>query len=262
MIKPVVRSTLYESVLEQMLTSIERGYWEPGGRMPGESALASKFQVSRNSIREVMKSLAFFGIVEPRPGNGTFLSPNALRNIHNTELVKLISGRSSLIELMEVRLLIEAQAAYWASERATKETIAELEAILREEKLLPEPDVDLHARFHDTIVKLSGNKLLIQLYNSIRAEISIQRKKFKEWPVEELRKFSIEHAQILDRIKNKDPKSARDLMQTHIMDSLWKILENGKEPLSRGLDPRGGLKPLTEETDRPGERLRRSLKKR
>ena len=261
MIKPVVRSTLYESVLEQMLTSIERGYWEPGGRMPGESALASKFQVSRNSIREVMKSLAFFGIVEPRPGNGTFLSPNALRNIHNTELVKLISGRSSLIELMEVRL-IEAQAAYWASERATKETIAELEAILREEKLLPEPDVDLHARFHDTIVKLSGNKLLIQLYNSIRAEISIQRKKFKEWPVEELRKFSIEHAQILDRIKNKDPKSARDLMQTHIMDSLWKILENGKEPLSRGLDPRGGLKPLTEETDRPGERLRRSLKKR
>ncbi len=226
MIGPVTRLTLYDSVLKKLLSAIERGYWKPGCRMPGETSLANQFQVSRNCMREVMKSLTFFGIVEPRPGQGTFLSVNALRNIRNSELLKLISSQSSLIELMEVRLLIEAQAAYWASERATEGDISELESILNEETLLQEPDVDIHARFHDAIVKLSGNNLLIQLYDSIRAEISIQRKGFKKWPVVELRKFAQEHKKILERIKKRDPKGARDLMQDHIMGSLTKTLES------------------------------------
>jgi GntR family transcriptional repressor for pyruvate dehydrogenase complex len=226
MIKPVTRSTLYESVLQQLLSAIEKGYWEPGSRMPGEGSLASEFQVSRNCLREVMKSLTFFGIVEPRPGHGTFLSSDALRKIHNTELLRLISGKSSLIELMEVRLLIEAQAAYWAAERAKKENLLELEAILKEEIGLSEPNVDIHAKFHDAIVKMSGNNLLIQLYNSIRAEISSQRRKFKKWPSDELRKFAREHEKILERIKNKDPKGTRELMEKHILDSLRKILED------------------------------------
>lgn len=229
MLKPVARSTLYESVLKQMLSAIKRGYWTPGSRIPGETALASQFQVSRNSIREVMKALTFFGIVESRPGQGTYLSGNALRNIHNTELLKLISDQSPLIELMEVRLLIEAQAAYWAAERATKDHILQLESILQEETRLPEPDVDIHARFHDAIVQMSGNNLLFQLYNSIRAGITLQRGKYKKWPPEELRRFAKEHERILDLIKSNDPNSARDLMQKHISESLQRTLESPED---------------------------------
>lgn len=226
MLKPVTRSTLFESVLKKMLSAIKKGYWVPGKKMPGEMALAAKFEVSRNCIREVMKALAFFGIVEARPGQGTYLSENAIRNIHNTELLRLISGRSSIIELMEVRLLIEAQAAYWAAERATEKDIFRLGEILSEETDLPEPNVDIHAKFHDEIVKLSGNNLLIQLYNSIRTEISVQRKRYKKFPLENLREFAKEHEKILLLIEQRDPVKARHLMQEHIMNGLQITLES------------------------------------
>ncbi|MFP4482652.1 MAG: FadR/GntR family transcriptional regulator [Thermovirgaceae bacterium] len=225
MLKPVERSTLYESVLKQMLSAIKKGYWKPGDKVPGEMALADRFGVSRNCIREVMKALNFFGIITARPGQGTFLSERALRNIRNTELLRLISGQSSLIELMEVRLLIEAQAAYWAAERATEEDIASLQSILDEEDALKEPDVDIHAKFHDTLVSISGNNLLIHLYNSIRSEIAIQRKKYEKWPSGELRAFARQHRDILERIKSKNPPGARDLMQEHITGGLHLTLE-------------------------------------
>lgn len=225
MLKPVKRSTLYESVLKEMLSAIKKGYWKPGNRIPGEMALAAKFGVSRNCIREVMKALNFFGIIDAKPGQGTFLSENALRNIRNTELLRLISGQSSFIELMEVRLLIEAQAAYWAAERTTIEDIASLQEILNEEKNRSEPAVDIHAKFHDAIVNLSGNNLLIHLYNSIRTEISLQRKKYEKWPPGELRAFARQHQDILDKIKKRDPQGARDLMQEHIMGGLQLTLD-------------------------------------
>jgi GntR family transcriptional repressor for pyruvate dehydrogenase complex len=188
-------------------------------------ALAARFGVSRNCIREVMKALSFFGIIAAKPGQGTFLSENALRNIRNTELLRLISGQSSLIELIEVRLLIEAQAAYWAAERATQEDIASLQEILDEEKTRAEPAVDIHAKFHDAIVNLSGNNLLINLYNSIRTEIAVQRKKYEKWPSEELRAFARQHQEILDKIKKRDPQGARDLMQEHIQGGLQLTLD-------------------------------------
>lgn len=230
MLKPVTRSTLYESVLKQMLSAIKKGYWEPGCKIPGEMALAAKFEVSRNCIREVMKALTFFGIVDARAGQGTFLSENALRNIHNTELLRLISEQSSIIELMEVRLLIETQAVYWAAERCTEEDITELGDILEEEKFLLTPSLDINAKFHDAIVKLSGNRLLIQLYNSIRTEIAIQRKKFQKWPLEELKKFTAQHKEILHHIEQRNPQKARDLMQKHIAGGLPLALEAEEKP--------------------------------
>jgi DNA-binding FadR family transcriptional regulator len=74
-------------------------------------------------------------------------------------------------------------------------------------------------------VNLSGNNLLTHLYNSIRTEISFQRKKFEKWPPGELRAFARQHQEILDKIKKRDPQGARDLMQDHIMGGLQLTLD-------------------------------------
>ncbi|MDO9507972.1 MAG: FCD domain-containing protein, partial [Thermovirgaceae bacterium] len=103
--------------------------------------------------------------------------------------------------------------------------LLKLEAILEEDTNLPEPDVDIHAKFHDAIVKLSGNNLLIQLYNSIRAEISVQRKRYQKWPPDELRKFAKQHEDILHMIEQRDPDKARSFMQEHIINGLQMTLE-------------------------------------
>ena len=67
--KPISRVNLHSEVMQQITAAIQSGQWKPGSKLPGEIALAEMFQVSRTCIREVLKALAYSGVVES-------LSPN------------------------------------------------------------------------------------------------------------------------------------------------------------------------------------------
>ena len=71
MIKPVSKTTLYEEVIKQIISMIKEGKWIPGDKIPGELSLSESFNVSRNIIREALKSLELSGIVEAKPGKTT-----------------------------------------------------------------------------------------------------------------------------------------------------------------------------------------------
>lgn len=75
--------------------------------------LAEKFQVGRNCIREATKSLAVSGILEARPGQGTFVSPVALRKIMAYELFDYMNEERAWIELMQVRAALEGIWPIW-----------------------------------------------------------------------------------------------------------------------------------------------------
>ena len=71
--KPISRVNLHSEVMQQITAAIQSGQWKPGSKLPGEIALAEMFQVSRTCIREVLKALAYSGVVESRSGVGTFV---------------------------------------------------------------------------------------------------------------------------------------------------------------------------------------------
>ena len=77
MLKHATKSTLHDDIMEQMITAIKTKQWKLGARLPGEQTLAETFGVSRTCMREVIKALAYSGILESRSGLGTFLSPDA-----------------------------------------------------------------------------------------------------------------------------------------------------------------------------------------
>ncbi len=76
-IGPVSRNTLSHSVAEQLLSLISDGTIQSGEKMPSERDLMDKLQVSRSTVREALQSLATLGVVEIRPGLGTFVLDNA-----------------------------------------------------------------------------------------------------------------------------------------------------------------------------------------
>ncbi|MBI4670891.1 MAG: ThiF family adenylyltransferase [Chloroflexi bacterium] len=76
-IEPVAHNTLAHSVAERLLTLIADGTIRSGEKMPSERNLMDKLQVSRTTIREALSGLAALGIVEIRPGLGTFVKPDA-----------------------------------------------------------------------------------------------------------------------------------------------------------------------------------------
>jgi len=235
LIRPASRTTLYQEVLRQMLEAIKEGAWAPGEKIPSEMELAHRFEVGRNSIREATKALAVFGILESKPGQGTFVSREVLGKILNTELIAYLSDDSSWIELMQIRLLLEAQTAYWAAEKAKPEDVEKLRSILSQStnggaNKHPRDSVHLkfHSDFHETIAEIAENKLALRLLRSVRHEIDAQRHKYIQLTNEEWEKMIEEHEEIIEHISNHQPELAREAMRHHLMKGLHKVMPEKK----------------------------------
>ena len=222
MLKHANRSTLHDDIMDQMITAIKEKHWLPGDKLPGEKTLADTFGVSRACMREVLKALAHSGVLEAHPGQGTFLSQSADKILNGTQFVSAMFSEFTYAELMEVRRLLEGQAAYWAAGRATPESIERLESILRREtggNSMSEIH-EIHDSFHNAIVEISGNRLLVKLHNSLRSEIMAQREfHYSVLPAEDLK----QHWAILEAVKAHSPERAWKEMLKHV-DFYWKKL--------------------------------------
>jgi GntR family transcriptional repressor for pyruvate dehydrogenase complex len=74
MYTPVQSGRLYEKIVEQIEDLILRGELKIGDKLPSERGLAEKLTVSRNAVREAMKTLTHKGLIEVFPGRGTFIT--------------------------------------------------------------------------------------------------------------------------------------------------------------------------------------------
>ncbi|SMG34930.1 GntR family transcriptional regulator, transcriptional repressor for pyruvate dehydrogenase complex [Dethiosulfovibrio salsuginis] len=235
-IKPINRSAIYEDVLDQMIALIKGGSWLPGEKIPSETSLAQQFAVSRNSVREALKALALFGVLESRPGMGTYIQPNALARINNTELIEMISNptasKERFLELMQVRILLEAQIAAWAAERITPEKAQELMEIVKEqyklrgkENSLVEKNIELQFEFHEKIAEIAGNTVLIKLLNAIRTEIFTQRYSYLVLSSDRWEHMLNEHRKIAELISSGKVVEAKDGMEKHLIYGMNQVLE-------------------------------------
>lgn len=224
MFRPVVKATVHDNILAQIVHAIAQGVWQPGDKLPGEQELAKQFKVSRNSIREVLKALAISGVLEAQPGQGTFLTRDALSKLEGGGLASSIWGDASLWDMKEVRQLLESHIAYLAAKRATPGQIEELEQALRSHPT-GENITESHARFHQILSTMAGNPLLTHLLRSVQGKMDELRKRYRTMPQGVMDTFDLEHERIFTMVKERKPEEAREAMIKHIddawMDSLY-----------------------------------------
>ena len=205
----ISRVNLHSEVMQQITAAIQSGQWK-SGKLPGEIALAEIF-VSAVPASAKSWALAYSGVVESRSGVGTFVKD--IPSEAPSPAVDLLSS-TDYTQILEMRKLLEGQAAYWATERATPEEIAELESILKQEGLSLK---DIHTRFHNGVTALSKNPILIHML----AEFQEQFKKQREL------NFVISPMKIALNIgkcskpSTGSPAKARRAMHQHI-DYIWK----------------------------------------
>lgn len=214
MLKPVAKKTLHMEVMQALNEAIRKGSWEVGGRLPSETALAETFQVSRTCIREVLKALSYSGILESRPGRGTFLKevPNQSPALDALDSL-LVEPYTSF---MEMRQMLHGQAAFWACERATPEDITRLERIVSEAE--GTGLADAHKLFHQEVARLSHNPILINMITQLDEHFKDLRElHFVVFPD----KDRVEHVQVFEAIKDGPPSKARQVMMKHV-DYIWK----------------------------------------
>jgi GntR family transcriptional repressor for pyruvate dehydrogenase complex len=105
---------------------IVSGDQHAGDRLPSERALAARYGVSRPLIREALRSVEELGLIETRPGRGTFIRSEAAPGVHRGVGVAILRRGATAKQLSEARLTLEGQAASLAATRATPEDLASL----------------------------------------------------------------------------------------------------------------------------------------
>ena len=132
MLKPIRPKRISDQVFEQLKDHIFRGHFKPGQQLMPERELAQILGVSRPTVREAINKLVNIGLIEQRQGQGTFVTSPADSVVKNP-LAAVVDGQDiTLMDLLEVRLGLECNAATMAAQRATDEDIQDLEKTLVE----------------------------------------------------------------------------------------------------------------------------------
>jgi len=239
MLKPVSRKTLGEQVAVQLSDQIERGQWKPGEKLPSEAELCAALNIGRSTLREALKSLAFVGMVQMRPGEGTYVVEEKRRLVDRIFAGGLLRSQKELRDVGLARQVIEAETAALAALHATPEDLERLEALLNEMQLSlggqGRPYVDLDVEFHLEIAKCSENQMLHELLKPIRGVL-------EEWIGKSQRLPGIRedaqrhHAKIFAAIKQRDSEKARHAMRTHLQTcgSAFSLLNKETEDQDNG----------------------------
>lgn len=231
-IRPLQRENLYQKIVHQMIGLIKNKQFSPGDQLPCEEKLSKSFEVSRSIIRESLKGLELIDVVRTEPGVGNFISDNALNSINQFELSNMMKDRKNSIDLMEIRCIIEKEAAYYAAKRATQEQINDLGEIIEETRELilnRRYNFQTGLNFHMKIADMASNNILKKVLQNVSDELKAQRKDllFKHLNTDELIYELKEHIQIFNFIKDGNSYGAREAMETHLFRAL-KILKNSQ----------------------------------
>ena len=126
MIETAERSTLVDHTADRLRQMIFTGQIKPGEMLPPRKVLASRFGVGIATIHEAVKSLDAVGLVESRPGKGTWVSTNTLASVINPSFIQNRFGAIDVAEVYEARFMLEVSLAELAAAKATPEEIERL----------------------------------------------------------------------------------------------------------------------------------------
>ncbi len=167
------RNTLSNQILTEVLNIIKSQKCEKGALIPTEKEFSEILNVSRNSVREAVKSLNLAGITKSIPGKGTVLNVNPEDLSDDIRvLLRHISG-ASFIDIIHVRKALECEAAEQAALRSIdhpkelqrlKDADDALLMALKTNKF----DMSKEGKdFHMAVAELSGNPLLCEMLRTI-----------------------------------------------------------------------------------------------
>ena len=219
-LRPIDNTSVVQQVIDRLTYAMIYKELRPGDKLPTEMELAASFGVGRNSIREAIKILVSFGVLDIRRPEGTFVANGFSDKMINPLLYGIILDQSDSIDsLKELREWVDLGILELAMEKAEPEDIFQLEEQLN--KLLTEINGgDAHKifiaddEFHEAISTAAHNSLLGQIAKLVRTltsemRMTTIRNMIKLGKGDELKKA---HQDLFNIIERKNDSSARRLL--------------------------------------------------
>jgi GntR family transcriptional repressor for pyruvate dehydrogenase complex len=217
-LKPIKTGRLADMVTDQLKQSLFNGEYLEGERLPSEHELMEIFGVSRIVVREAIRNLEQSGLLEIKrgPAGGAFV--RSMKHDAISSLVRdtLRLGRTSVAEMMGVRLHIEPIVAGLAAERRTPEDIENLEKGIENMPKAKSGDkyVAWNVDFHRIVAKASHNamyELIVNILMDMTLELILSIK-----PAKRVIHDTTSHPAIVEMIKQGDAEGAKEVFREHL----------------------------------------------
>ena len=216
------------------------GLWPSGETLPNETALGLELGVSRSVIREAVRVLASKGLVSARPKLGTRAQPREYWNVLDPEVLTwIIEADDSpvlMAHLVELRNIIEPQAARLAAARATVKDLKRLDhwyAQMVASSAGGDERIAADVELHNAIVAASHNEFLVQLGITLGGVLRASQRVSSRAPGDELPL----HLDVLEAIRSGDGDRSEDAMK-RLLQSVAADLEQALTSGGRGKAPR------------------------
>ena len=213
-VSPLIKRSLVDQALEQLRARINSGTWEVGQRLPTEPELATQLNISRNTVREAMRVLAFAGLIDIRQGDGSYLRGR----IDPMDTLRALSS-CSLEQGRELRHILEVEAVGLASLRRTDEDLRRLHEALDVSGEHYHGELDTYIccdlLFHQRLIDAAHNPALSELYRYSASVFTHHLRNTMDVQPRRQRVFDL-HVELLDAVEQQDPQRAMTLCRTLI----------------------------------------------
>jgi GntR family transcriptional regulator, transcriptional repressor for pyruvate dehydrogenase complex len=204
--------TMDQAVLAELGRFVGAQGLAPGDRLPAERQIADQLGVSRSSVREALKRWEGLGVIVIRKGAGIFLNQPIGQNSVHFPVNLSTAAHDGLLHALEIRKLLETEAAALCAERASAEDLRAIEIALEINENAYRSSEHGNAEedwaFHLSVLRACGNPLFVQMIEGMRPlfhriwENPLQMSDFgaASWPY---------HRVMFEAIARKDAATAR-----------------------------------------------------
>jgi DNA-binding GntR family transcriptional regulator len=214
------RSRATDDVYDSLRQAILSHAFRPGDRLP-ITEIANKLGVSLTPVRHAIQKLASEGLIEVHPRSGTYVATLDVQDIEET---------------FDIRSALECLAAEQAVERVTDSDLDHLHELLRglAEETADEAGLrrheQLNSKLHATIVRVSGNRRLQEIHESLKANIQIARVHVVEGYRGD--RFDVEqeeHAEIVAALEKRNAEWLQKALRQHIQRAKQSLIKSLQE---------------------------------
>lgn len=203
-------------IAAQVRREIAEGVLQLHDRLPPERVLSETFRAARGTVRRALMRLEQEGIVETRPGSGTYvvyaperIGPNPIEN-------------ATPLELIDTRFALEPHICRLSVLHGRRADFDRLDALCtRMEECLDDPTAfsEADTAWHRALAESTGNGLLIWIIgqiSSVRVQDDWTRMRHLTLDTTTITEYNVQHRLVLDAIRAREPEAAANRMKEHL----------------------------------------------
>lgn len=212
------REKLSDQIAKKIKEMIDNQEYDSNGFLLTEGELASKYEVSRGTVREAVKIMEVRGLVKRIQGKGIQVADNTMQVLTRALGDVITQGNDYLDELLQVRTFIEPKGVELVAQNKNEEIISELKKyvkIMENSVVMDDRYVEADLDFHLCLAKATGNRIhysIIEAYTPLLRKLIVATSTC-EIPIE---KYEHYHQKVVDAIEKGDAKQASAAMLIHL----------------------------------------------